>query len=174
MCRRAILLLLIVTHAMALLFPEPTTFEQGSIVLGLNEEFEMTWSSDIPIAGDLKSAADRMKRTLFFNEHYYLSVSRGREFLDHDVIILPGIDIALIGSDHGSVASEMQKKAQSRRESYQLEVPADGSFARLTAESSLGAFRGLTTFEQLFYGIPVRDNEYNPEGTTGLFFNNLP
>jgi hexosaminidase len=168
---RAVLLLLSVTHVMALLFPEPTTLEQGSIVLGLNEDFKITWSSEYPFAKDLISAADRLKCTLLSNEHYYLSVSRGREFLDHNVGILPGIDIALIGSDHGSVASEMRKKAQSRRESYQLDVPADGSVARLTAESSLGAFRGLTTFEQLFYGIPVGSKVDGSGSATGSFIN---
>lgn len=154
----AVVLLLLATYAMALLFPEPTTLEQGSTVLGLNEDFTITWSSESPILDDLRSASERLKIALLANRHYYLSVPRGREFLDDQVLVLPGIDIVLNGPNPDSIASEMTKEARSRRESYELDVPADGSFARLTAESSLGAFRGLTTFEQLFYGIPVSEN----------------
>jgi hexosaminidase len=40
-----------------------------------------------------------------------------------------------------------------RSEGYSLHVPIDGSSAVLTANSTLGLFRGLTTFEQLWYDL---------------------
>lgn len=50
-----------------------------------------------------------------------------------------------------SITEESQKEITSRNESYLLDVPADGSPAVLIANSTLGLFRGLTTFEQLWY-----------------------
>jgi len=38
-----------------------------------------------------------------------------------------------------------------RDESYTLHVPADGTPSVLTADTTLGLFRGLTTFSQLWY-----------------------
>ncbi|KAH7928429.1 glycoside hydrolase family 20 protein [Leucogyrophana mollusca] len=40
---------------------------------------------------------------------------------------------------------------ESRNEAYSLSVPSDGSAATLKANSTLGLFRGLTTFSQLWY-----------------------
>ena len=50
-----------------------------------------------------------------------------------------------------SITEESQKEITSRSESYELSVPVDGSPAILTANSTLGLFRGLTTFAQLWY-----------------------
>lgn len=50
-----------------------------------------------------------------------------------------------------SIAEESVKEITSRSEGYTLSIPADGSSAVLTANSTLGLFRGLTTFEQLWY-----------------------
>ncbi|KAJ3559375.1 hypothetical protein NP233_g11277 [Leucocoprinus birnbaumii] len=38
-------------------------------------------------------------------------------------------------------------------ESYTLEIPANGGTATLTAKTALGLFRGLTTFEQLWFYV---------------------
>ncbi len=40
---------------------------------------------------------------------------------------------------------------ESRVDSYTLSVPANGRDATVTANSTLGLFRGLTTFSQLWY-----------------------
>jgi len=50
-----------------------------------------------------------------------------------------------------SITTESQKEITSRSEGYMLSVPGDGSPAVLTANSTLGLFRGLTTFGQLWY-----------------------
>jgi hexosaminidase len=50
-----------------------------------------------------------------------------------------------------SIAVEATAQLGSRDESYSLTVPADGSTAVLKANSTLGLFRGLTTFSQLWY-----------------------
>ncbi|EGN98182.1 glycoside hydrolase family 20 protein [Serpula lacrymans var. lacrymans S7.3] len=50
---------------------------------------------------------------------------------------------------------------EERDEAYSLSVPSDGSAAILKANSSLGLFRGLTTFSQLWYEYD--GTTYNPE-----------
>ena len=40
---------------------------------------------------------------------------------------------------------------EERNESYTLSIPVDGSDAILEANTTLGLFRGLATFEQLWY-----------------------
>ena len=47
--------------------------------------------------------------------------------------------------------SESRLEIGTRREEYVLNVPDDGPLATLSANSTLGILRGLTTFEQLFY-----------------------
>jgi hexosaminidase len=55
------------------------------------------------------------------------------------------------GATVQTIAEESVKEITARSEAYTLSVPADGSSALLAANSTLGLFRGLTTFEQLWY-----------------------
>jgi hexosaminidase len=50
-----------------------------------------------------------------------------------------------------SISDEATDVLESRDEAYTLTVPSDGSVATLEANSTLGLFRGLTTFGQLWY-----------------------
>lgn len=50
------------------------------------------------------------------------------------------------------IKKEAIKPLGQRSEWYSLNVPSNGSAALLTAGSALGLLRGLTTFEQLWYG----------------------
>ena len=50
-----------------------------------------------------------------------------------------------------SISDEAKDALESRDEAYTLSVPADGSAATLKANSTLGLYRGLITFEQLWY-----------------------
>jgi hexosaminidase len=45
------------------------------------------------------------------------------------------------------------KRVEERNEGYVLRIEANGQ-ARLKANSTLGLFRGLSTFEQFFYRLP--------------------
>ena len=49
------------------------------------------------------------------------------------------------------IADEAREPLGTREEYYSLGVPADGSKAVLSAASTLGLFRGLNTFAQLWY-----------------------
>jgi hexosaminidase len=50
-----------------------------------------------------------------------------------------------------SITEESRTEITSRSEGYTLLVPGDASPAVLTSNSTLGLFRGLTTFGQLWY-----------------------
>lgn len=50
-----------------------------------------------------------------------------------------------------SITKNAQLPLGQRSEAYDLSVPADGSAATLSANSTLGLFYGLTTFTQLWY-----------------------
>ena len=59
------------------------------------------------------------------------------------------------GTTTKSISDEISEGLETRieRESYSLYVPADGQDARLTASTTLGILRGLSTFEQLWYTV---------------------
>ncbi|KAG2126269.1 hypothetical protein DEU56DRAFT_822542 [Suillus clintonianus] len=52
---------------------------------------------------------------------------------------------------HGAISSKAVKLLGTCSEQYALTITADGSAATLTANSSLGLYRRLTTFNQIFY-----------------------
>lgn len=129
---------------------------KGVVGVGHNLDLIFTVQDEGAIPEDLFAAALRTVDCVTKSKHYYLSPDRGKEFLKtDDISTLTALEIVLQGSDYGTIASEVYKEASERREDYELDVPADGRNATLTARTSLGALRGLTTFEQLFYGVPV-------------------
>jgi hypothetical protein len=70
--------------------------------------------------------------------------------------VLPGLTLRLEGDGAPEwgvrrVAEEACAPLEARQEGYSLSVPADGSGAVLSAVSTLGLFRGLNTFAQLWY-----------------------
>ena len=50
-----------------------------------------------------------------------------------------------------SITEEAQKPVGERDEGYSLSIPSSGGAATLSANSTLGLLRGLTTFGQLWY-----------------------
>lgn len=153
---QAALFLVLGHRTMALLFPLPQTVTSGNTVIAIGNSLDVIFNVQGSIPEDLAAAAERAVGCVIESEHYYLSPERGKEFLLDNVLpVLTALGIILQGSDYGTIASEVSKEASERREAYELDIPADGGTAKLTATSSLGAFRGLVTFEQLFYGVPV-------------------
>lgn len=52
-----------------------------------------------------------------------------------------------------SISAESVKDVVNRSEGYTLSIPSDGKPAVLSANSTLGLFRGLTTFTQFWYDL---------------------
>ncbi|KAI9069366.1 glycoside hydrolase family 20 protein [Trametes sanguinea] len=135
------------------LWPQPQHIETGSSTLRLAPTFQITVAGH-GVPGDLVAAAGRTKQYLFGDKLERLVVGRGA--VDAPTFArakyLSRLTLSLErGASFASVTSEAQKAPEDRDEAYRLVLPADGSAATITANSTLGLFRGLTTFSQLWY-----------------------
>jgi hexosaminidase len=146
-------LLLLATPALAI-WPQPATLETGSTALTLSKDFRI--SVDVNHAPkDLTDAVQRTKRYLKSDKLERLVPDRGasnKTMVDH-AKKLSSLKLVLEGGKAASIASEAIKPIGERSEGYSLEIPENGGEATLSANSTLGLFRGLATFEQIWYDL---------------------
>ena len=148
----AVLLLPRAAHA---LWPQPRNLQTGSAALRLGPSFAIHVA--VPNAPkDLLAAAERTRALLSSDKLGRLVVGRGVDDLPavRRAKALSALTLRLLGGTSGAprpIATEATLPLGSRDEAYSLVVPADGSAAVLSANSTLGLFRGLTTFGQLWY-----------------------
>lgn len=147
------------------IWPKPQEISTGETTLLIDSSFhiKVTVVVDKPPPQDLLKAAKRVEDTLKGNlapgekKHYYLSPERGLEFLPREGAskqILSHLTIHVY--DPSSIFDQAIKPLDEREETYILEVPVEGEEgAVLFAKTALGAFRGLMSFEMLFYAVPV-------------------
>ncbi|KAJ6622693.1 N-acetylhexosaminidase [Mycena sp. CBHHK59/15] len=137
------------------LWPLPTGLSTGTTPLRLGKGFDIKIS--IPNApSDLVAAVGRAQALLANDKLLALVVDRGASSATAiaSAKSLPSLTLSLASTHKGpvrSISMEAVDPIESRVESYTLIVPADGSGAVLKANSTLGLFRGLTTFGQLWY-----------------------
>ncbi|KAJ3558278.1 hypothetical protein NM688_g1015 [Phlebia brevispora] len=137
----------------AALWPMPRALSTGSTALKLSSDFVIHLEvQNSP--NDLQSAISAVYTQLHNDTLQRLVV--GRAAADSVAIAraseLRFLTISLTG--HAVVRSIEQEAVEpygSRSESYSLNIPHDGTTATLTANSTLGLFRGLTTFSQMWY-----------------------
>ncbi|THH02544.1 hypothetical protein EW145_g6734 [Phellinidium pouzarii] len=150
---------LIVTSTLHLtafaLWPKPRSLITGSFAIRLSSDFYI--SAVFPsVPQDLNSAISRTQSFLQNDKLGRLVVGRGSSDASA-VRAAPELNsLALILSSNGfdapdSIIKESQKSLKERDESYSLTVPLGSSQATLRANTTLGLFRGLTTFSQLWY-----------------------
>ncbi|KAI0629981.1 N-acetylhexosaminidase [Trametes polyzona] len=135
------------------LWPRPQSVQTGSSTLLLAPGFQITVLGH-HVPGDLLAAAGRTKQQLAGDKLERLVVGRGAVDAPsfHQAKTLSRLTLSLSkGASFAPITNEAQKAPEDRDEAYHLVVPADGSGATITANSSLGLFRGLTTFTQLWY-----------------------
>ncbi|KAL4070042.1 glycoside hydrolase family 20 protein [Scleroderma yunnanense] len=135
------------------LWPIPTGLQTGATGLTLSPSFTFDVSVPNPPA-DLLQAVTETQSYLENDRLGRLVVGRGAN--DSSTIegakSLQCLKLSLAeGAQIASISSESVKPLGTRSEEYTLTIPADGSDATLTANSTLGLFRGLTTFTQLWY-----------------------
>ncbi|KAK7689879.1 hypothetical protein QCA50_006518 [Cerrena zonata] len=135
------------------LWPIPRSLESGNTSLKLSSGFKI--AINIPRApADLSDAAARTINHIKTDNLERLVVGRGAAdsaSIQH-AKELPSLTLTLTpGSSARSISDEAIKTIGTRSEEYVLHVPSDGSPATITANSTLGLLRGLTTFEQLWY-----------------------
>ncbi|KAG8922538.1 N-acetyl-glucosamine-6-phosphate deacetylase [Tulasnella sp. 418] len=150
------------------LWPNPTSMTTGSQYLKLSKSISIEFDGRAP--SDLQQAIERTKAQLKNDNMERLIVGRGGA----DAPKLGGakelkkLTLSLTGSSASdksrtptSIFQNTIVKAEEREESYSLTIPADGTTATLTANNTLGLFRGLTTFSQLFYTAGATVYTYN-------------
>ncbi|QRW20165.1 beta-hexosaminidase [Rhizoctonia solani] len=117
------------------LWPRPAQLSTGTTTLRLSPSFDIKLPDGAP--SDLKDAVDRAKAELKGDKLERLVVGRGSG------------DASRIKS--AQIQDEAITALGTRDEAYTLSVPADGNAAVISANSTLGLFRGLTTFTQMWY-----------------------
>ena len=137
----------------ASLWPIPRNLQLGTSSLKLSPRFSVDIDIRNPPA-DLINAVSRSKLNLVNDKMQRLVVGRGSA--DRSTLggakQLTSLKLSLApGSAIRSIMDESIAPLGTRREEYVLQVPSDGSPATLSANSTLGLLRGLTTFEQLWY-----------------------
>ncbi|KAF9241103.1 N-acetylhexosaminidase [Melanogaster broomeanus] len=141
-------------HAAAALWPLPQSLITGSDVVVLSRGFDIQLSMH-NAPKDLEDAVSRIEYYLKHDNLGRLLVGRGSS--DAAAIKtakhLSTLTVSFSASVHTprTLSEEAIDDVESRDEKYMLSVPSDGTPAALTANSTLGLFRGLTTFSQLFY-----------------------
>lgn len=138
----------------AALWPLPRQLTTGNATLRLSPSF--SFALDLPNPPpDLADALSRTAHFLLTDDLAPLTPDRGASV---DVSSSPQLETLVLSLDGStgaenvsSIAKEVQKPLKERDEGYVLSVPSDGSNATLTANTTLGLFRGLTTFSQLWY-----------------------
>lgn len=137
------------------LWPQPRALQTGSTALRLSSSFDISLSSSIHNApADLQAAVQDAKQFIKTDTLERLVVGRGSA--DAAAVAkaktLSKLTLTLgKGATVHPITSEAQKAPEDRNEAYTLTVPADGSSATISANSTLGLYRGLTTFTQLFF-----------------------
>jgi hexosaminidase len=149
---RLFTLFVVVAHVAAL-WPLPQNIQTGTTPLLLAPDFNIDVNLDGP-PSDLLDAVSRTKSYLQKDKLERLVVGRGSA--DEQAIAgaksLPSLSLSLENNaTANAIADEAVMDFTDRNEAYVLNVPEDGSPAELTANTTLGLFRGLTTFSQLWY-----------------------
>jgi hexosaminidase len=135
------------------LVPLPNHSTVGNTVTCLADNFKVTFKGKAP--KDLRAASTRAVANLRDSKMRYLSTSYGGEFFPNGAKCEHKIkELQITINDASDIAAHAVKPVETRQaaESYKLSIPTDG-VAVVTAETALGAFRGLTSFENLFYKI---------------------
>ena len=137
------------------LWPLPRNLDEGTTALRLSPNLDIEVSSSIANPPqDLYDAITRTRTHLFTDNLGRLVVGRGASDVSsfETAAYLSSLTLSLeSGSEVLPITAEAQKPLEQRDEAYTLTVPSNGSAALITANSTLGLLRGLTTFEQLWY-----------------------
>ena len=147
-------------HFASALWPIPRNLQTGTTLLKLsNSSNNFIRLSDISQAPqDLLDAISRTTSRLHSDNLQRLIVGRGESDLAAlaNAPTLACLTLSLTPNSPPikSIMEEATKEITERSESYSLTIPdTDKGEATLTASSSLGLLRGLTTFEQLWYQV---------------------
>ncbi|KAJ7465078.1 glycoside hydrolase family 20 protein, partial [Mycena latifolia] len=137
------------------LWPIPRTLTTGTNFLVLSPTFSINVNVPNP-PQDLLSAVSQAKTYLATDKLQRLVVGRGSS--DAGALKAAPVLLSLTLTLQNtlpvlSISAEAVKDVLNRSEGYTLSIPSDGKPAVLSANSTLGLFRGLTTFSQFWYDL---------------------
>lgn len=136
------------------IWPLPQQLSTGTTPLRLSSSFSIRVSGVRKVPKDLTDAITRTNSYLRNDKLKALVPDRGASSAGviRRARTLNSLTLSLSSSGPvRSISDEAIDNLESRVEGYTLTVPTDGSAAVLSANSTLGLFRGLTTFGQLWY-----------------------
>ena len=148
----AFLVAVTVPHAVAL-WPLPTQISETNTALKLSADFQIRLAVHDP-PSDLLGAISRTRSRLTTDHFQRLVLGRGAGdgHAVHAARTLSSLTLALSpASPVASIADETNRPTGLKDESYALSFAVGSPDAYLVANSTLGLFRGLATFEQLWY-----------------------
>ena len=138
------------------IWPRPRQLTKGSTALRLSPSFEIDLSGVKIPSKDLLAATTRSANHLRRDKLQALLVDRGASSAGRIKTAKSLARLSLRIASPGmvkSISDEAVAPLHLRNEGYTLTVPEDGTSAILEANTTLGLFRGLTTFEQLWYEL---------------------
>lgn len=136
------------------LWPMPRGLTSGTTPVKLSGSFNVHLNIH-HAPNDLQDAVQRVKSHLKTDTFERLVVGRGKT--DADAVkkahVIKTLTMSLTkGAAVRSIATEVNTVGiDGRDESYSLVIPTDSSEATLTANSTLGLFRGITSFDVMWY-----------------------
>ncbi|KAF8315602.1 N-acetylhexosaminidase [Clavulina sp. PMI_390] len=149
-------LLALATPAFSL-WPIPSSLSEGTTVIKLSSSFSIQLSGSLTTKNapsDLKDAVTRTLSQLKNDKMDRLIIGGSASDASslNKAPTLTSLRVVYSGNTRNllSIAQNAQLPIGQRYEDYSLSVPA-GGVATLTSNSTLGLFRGLTTFTQLWY-----------------------
>ncbi|KAF7365597.1 Beta-hexosaminidase [Mycena venus] len=146
--------LALVPHALAL-WPIPRTLKAGTGFLVLSPQFSINVNVADP-PQDLLDAVSETEGFLKTDKLQRLVLGRGSSDAGAltTAAVLPSLTLTLQNTlPVLPISAEAVKDVANRSEGYTLSIPGDGKAAVLSANSTLGLFRGLTTFSQFWYDL---------------------
>ncbi|KAF5319947.1 hypothetical protein D9611_011073 [Ephemerocybe angulata] len=139
------------------LWPQPRELSTGTTPLKLSNDFSVSTKGLPSTPNDLQDAIRRTQGFLKTDKLQALVPDRGASSKSAvgSARALRSLRLAYTGTARRltSLAEEAIADVESRVEGYTLTVPSDGGEAVLQANSTLGLFRGLTTFGQIWYEL---------------------
>ncbi|KAJ7037692.1 N-acetylhexosaminidase [Mycena alexandri] len=146
-------LLLALTPQALALWPIPGTLKNGTDLVKLSPTFSINVNVQNP-PQDLLDAVSETKGYLATDKLQRLVLGRGSSDATalKTAAELPSLTVTLQNVQPVlPISAEAVKDVANRSEGYTLSIPSDGTPAVLSANSTLGLFRGLTTFSQFWY-----------------------
>ncbi|KAF8827998.1 hypothetical protein HHX47_DHR4000559 [Lentinula edodes] len=136
------------------IWPIPRSLDSGNQILKLSGSFDISINFTNP-PQDLLDAVTRTKYSIQTDQLGRLTVGRGSSdsmaFGSAKTLRTLMLALEQSASTAQPIATEAVVALDARDEGYSLSVPLDGSAGVVSANTTLGLLRGLSTFEQLWY-----------------------